>query len=93
MISFNFTLRNPRSNAFENLWCGSYKTPFKNKFVELEFYKDNSLVSVMVDLTFRRSHAGLVIDLGIFGYNVQCQFYDCRHWDYETNTWETHNEP
>jgi len=89
MISFNFSLRNPWSNTFKNLWCKSYTTPFKNKFIELECYKDNSLLSVMFDCSFRRSHAGLVIDLGVFGYNVQFQFYDNRHWNSDTDTWES----
>ena len=89
MISFNLSLQNPWSDTFKNFWCRCYKTPFKNKFIELEFYKDNSLLSVMFDWSFRRSHAGLVIELGIFGYNVQFQFYDNRHWNSDTDTWET----
>jgi hypothetical protein len=92
MISLNFSLRNPWSNTFKNLWAGSCKTPFNNKFIELEVYKDNSLVSVMFDLSLRRSHAGLVIDLGLLGYNVQLQFYDNRHWDSDTDTWEIYND-
>jgi hypothetical protein len=26
--------------------------------------------------------------LGLFGYDVELHFYDCRHWNYLTNTWE-----
>ena len=85
MISLNFNLRNPWSNEFKNLWCKSYVTPFKHKFIELEFLKDSTFVSFMFNWTIRQSHAGLGIVLGLFGYNVHFNFYDCRHWDYENS--------
>ena len=88
MISFDFNLRNPWSNEFKNLWCRAYDTPFKNKYIELEFYKDTSLVSVRLNWTVRQSHAGLDLELGLFGYNIHFNFYDNRHWDVETATWD-----
>jgi hypothetical protein len=88
VISFDFNLRNPWSNEFKNLWCRAYDTPFKNKYIELEFYKDTSLVSVRLNWTVRQSHAGLDLELGLFGYNIHFNFYDNRHWDVETATWD-----
>lgn len=88
MISFNFNLRNPWSTTFKNLWWKSFDTLFKNKFIELEVYKDTTLVSVMFNWTVRQSHAGLDLELGLFGYNVHFQFYDNRHWNNETATWD-----
>jgi hypothetical protein len=90
MISLNFDLRNPWSNTFKNLWCRSYETPFKNKFIELGLTKDFTLVSFRFNWTVRQSHAGLDLELGVFGYNVNFQFYDNRHWDVETGSWEVH---
>lgn len=81
MISFNFNLRNPWGNCFENLWCKGYPTPFKNKFIELECYKDEHLVSFMFNWTVRQSHAGLDLELGLLGYCVHVNFYDNRHWN------------
>ncbi len=81
MISFNFTLRNPWSTAFNNIWCRAYATPFKHKFIELEFTRDFTLVSFMFNWTIRQSHAGLDLELGLFGYCVHFQFYDSRHWN------------
>jgi len=26
--------------------------------------------------------------LGLLGYDVELQFYDTRHWNYDANTWE-----
>jgi hypothetical protein len=89
MISFNFNLRNPWSNTFKNLWNRVYKTPFKNKFIELEVTRDFTLVSVMFNWTMRQSHAGLDIELGLFGYCFRFNFYDNRHWSQITNEWDT----
>lgn len=91
MISFNCNIRNPWSTTFKNLWCRSYSTPFKNKFVELEFTRDFTLVSFMFNWTVRQSHAGLDLELGLLGYCVHFNFYDCRHWNNETVSWEVHD--
>ena len=91
MISFNFHLRNPWHVTFKNLWCCVFKTPFKNKFIELELTKDFSLLTVSFDWTVRQSHAGLSLELGIFGYNIHFNFYDNRHWDAETNNWANYH--
>ncbi len=93
MISFNFNLRNPWSKTFiKNLLCRVYDTPFKNKFIELEVYRDFTIVAFMFNWTFRQSHAGLDIDLGLFGYNVHFNFYDNRHWNTEEGRWMFYNE-
>jgi hypothetical protein len=88
MISFNFNLRNPWGNEFENLWNRAYDTPFKNKYIELELYKDFTIVSCNFNWTMRQSHAGVDVDLGLFGYNIHFQFYDSRHWNRDNNDWE-----
>jgi hypothetical protein len=92
MISINFNLRNPWSNTFKNLWCKSYVTRFKNKFIELEVTKDFTLISFMFNWTIRQSHAGLDLELGLFGYNIHFNFYDIRHWDQNTQKWEVYEE-
>ena len=92
MISLNFNIRNPWSNTFKNLWCQSYSTPFKNKFIELEVTRDSTLVSFMFNWTIRQSHAGLDLEVGLFGYNVHFQLYDNRHWNTETGCWVRYDE-
>lgn len=92
MISFNINIRNPWSTAFKNLWCRAYKTPFKNKYIELEVTKDSTLISFMFNWTVRQSHAGLELEIGLFGYNVHFQFYDNRHWDYGRGHYFNYNE-
>jgi hypothetical protein len=91
MISVNFNLRNPWSHEFKNLWNRAYNTPFANKYIELEIYKDSSLASFMFNWTMRQSHAGVDLDMGLLGYNAHIQFYDGRHWNSDTNNWEAHD--
>lgn len=88
MISLNFNIRNPWSTSFKNLWNRAYTTPFKNKFIELEVTKDFTLMSFMFNWTVLQSHAGLDIEVGVFGYNVHFNFYDNRHWDNGKNRYE-----
>lgn len=88
MISFNFNIRNPWSNRFENLWNRAYDTPFEHKFIELEVTRDFTLVSFMFNWTVRQSHAGLDLEVGLFGYNVHFNFYDNRHWNSETGKYQ-----
>ncbi len=92
MISFNFNIRNPWSNRFENLWCRAYNTPFTNKFIELEVTRDFTLISFMFNWTVRQSHAGLDLEVGLFGYNIHFQFYDNRHWNTEAGRYYVYGE-
>jgi hypothetical protein len=92
MISVNFNIRNPWSQRFENLWNRSYTTPFNNKYIELEVFKDTTIVAFTFQLTTRQSHAGLLIDLGLFGHSISLNIYDSRHWSYETNRYYKYDE-
>ncbi len=92
MITLHFLIRNPFSQKFVNLWSRTFNTPFKYKFVELEFYKDSSLISFRVDLTTRQSHSGLNLEVGLLSYCVNFTFYDCRHWNYGASRYEYYEE-
>jgi len=90
MISFNFNLRNPWSNTFKNLWCRTYRVT-ENKSLELEVTQDFTLVSFMFNWTIRQSHAGLDLELGLFGYNVYVTFSDNRHWIVEKGRYQIYD--
>lgn len=92
MIYFNFSLRNPWSQKFKNLWCCVYDTPFKFKFIELEFYKDSSLFCFNINITTRQSHAGIDIEIGLLGYCFHFNLHDSRHWNYEEGRWMFYTE-
>ena len=91
MVNLQLNIRNPWSTTFKNLWCRAYNTPFKNKYIELEFTKDVSLVTFVFNWTIRQSHAGLDLELGVFGYNAHFNFYDNRHWDYARGMYTEEN--
>jgi hypothetical protein len=92
MISLNFNISNPWSHRFENLWCKSYVTPFKHKFLEMELLKDTSILSFMFQLAGRTSHGGLSMELGLLGYSFSFNFYDNRHWNYDAGRYFKYNE-
>ena len=92
MINFSFNLSNPWSKRWTNVWCHTYDTPFKNKYLELEVIKDTSIVSFMFRFHTRTDHGGLYMDIGLLGYNFSANFYDSRHWNYETGQYFNYGE-
>ena len=92
MIGISFNLRNPWSQEFKNLWNKVIDTPHPSKYIELEVYKDSSLLSFNFSWTIRQSHGGLDFDLGLFGYCFHFNFYDIRHWNYEAGRYYKYSE-
>jgi len=84
MININFSISNPLSRRFiiVKTWYG--KTPFKNKFWEVQINKTNDIIKIAVDWTIRKDHAGLNVSFGLLGFDIIFVFYDQRHWDYVT---------
>jgi hypothetical protein len=60
--------------------------------VEFNGYRTNYIINVNFHFKPVGDHAGARIMLGLLGYVVELHFYDTRHWDHNTNTWETYNE-
>jgi hypothetical protein len=71
-------------------WQGS--TPWPTKFWEIEIYKSADILDFGLDITHRQSHAGIRLDLALFGYNFTATFHDSRHWNPLSNTWEHYEE-
>lgn len=92
MINFNFNLTNPWSKRWSNIWCRVYDLPIKNKFFELEVFKDTTIVSFGFRLTTRQDHAGLMLDMGLLGYSFIANFYDNRHWNSKEGRWMIYTE-
>jgi len=87
MILLQFNISNPLSDTWTILWNKS-KLIGNNKAVEFNGYLTNHIINV--DLNFKPvgDHGGVRIMLGLFGFDVELHFYDTRHWNYVTNTWE-----
>lgn len=90
MINFSFDIAHPFETKFKNFWCKSWPTPFKTKFIELELHTIEHLAGWNFHLSTRCDHAGLDIQLSLFGVCLHFNFYDNRHWDYDNNTWEVY---
>ena len=87
MLKIQFTIHNPLSTRFENIWCKGWGLT-KHKAVELQLTKTTDIVKFLVNITHGRDHAGVMIELGLLGYTVCFNIYDTRHWDYTNNRWE-----
>jgi hypothetical protein len=91
MLSLAINLRNPYSQQFKNLWSKMWGVN-SHKYIELEVYRDSSLLSINFSWTIRQSHAGLDIELGLLGYCVHFNLYDNRHWNYTEGRWMRYSE-
>lgn len=92
MILISINIRNPWSQQFKNLGSIVYESVFKHKYIEIEWYKDSSIVAVNFNWTIRQSHAGVDIELGLLGYCFHFNFYDNRHWNYSAGRYYKYDE-
>jgi hypothetical protein len=89
VINLNFNIVNPwrTDKVWNTLWSKSgYIT--KNKAWEFNGYRTGHIINIEFQLTFQGDHAGARLMIGLFGYEVELDFYDTRHWNYDQNTWE-----
>lgn len=54
---------------------------------ECEWVGILSLISFSFTWRWRQDHAGVDLQFTLLGLSHTVQFYDNRHWDYETNNW------
>ncbi len=90
MINLNFTIENPFSDRFETL-ASTSKILTKYKAVEANVYRTATIVKFSVAYSIRRDHAGLRIEIGLFGCDCEFHIYDTRHWDYENKCWTVYD--
>jgi hypothetical protein len=86
MIYFSFNITNPFVRKFKSY--NKLIKVSKNKTLDLEFTKDNTIIFFYFRLSARESHAGLCLYFGLLGYSIGLEFSDDRHWDMEKGTWE-----
>jgi len=91
MINLNFAIGYPfTSTSFNHIFNYVCGTPFKHKYFEFEVFQDcENLIHFKFDWTTKCDHAGVRLELGLFGYELVFQLYDNRHWDYKKNGWVT----
>lgn len=90
MIYFNINIRNPWSNRFENVknWAGQIT---EWKCWEVEILKTENLFRFEFHYTIMQDHAGLQLELGLLGWELNAGIHDSRHWDEENNSWKTYD--
>jgi hypothetical protein len=88
--NFNITIANPFSKKdFKSLYDKNGKIT-ENKCWEFQIYEDDKLIKLSISLSFKTDHAGFNFEFGMFGYIITFEICDHRHWDYENNKWEEH---
>ena len=94
VLYFNFKLSNPfkvKERGQRNFveWD---RTLTKNKALEFQvsFWGSfRELFVVGVDTRWTgQDHAGIKIDMTVFGFGFVLNLYDIRHWNYDTDSWE-----
>lgn len=93
MIRLNFEIDYPfTSTSFNHIFNYVCGTPFKHKYFELEVFQDcENLLHFKFDWRRKCDHAGIKLELGLFGYETMFCLYDNRHWDYKNNCWTKSN--
>lgn len=88
MIHASFALRFPWSRRFDSgrVWHGTIN---QHKGWEIQLMKTNTIVEFDLAWTTQQDHAGPRLEFGAIGHTVCFQIYDRRHWNHNTNSWET----
>ena len=89
MIYISFGLSNPWGQPFDNLWNRSGLIT-NHMAWEAEILQTRQLIGFEINYTRRQDHAGLTLELALFGRSISFQIYDTRHWNDETGAWEVH---
>lgn len=85
MINLTFEISNPFSDRWDAPYC-KHKV-LQHRAVELNVYKTGIILTLNLRYTVRHDHAGFLIRVGIFGWEVEYHLYDTRHWDDDNSSW------
>lgn len=81
MIHYSFRIKNPYSDRFQHA-VTKHGIVTENKAWEFNVYRTATVLALSLEFTMRRDHAGLRLEVGFLGYDVEFQIYDVRHWNY-----------
>ena len=89
MINLNFNIVNPwRTDKVWNILWSKSGSITKNKAWEFNGYRTDRIINIEFHWSLKGDHAGARLVFGVFGYEIELEFYDTRHWDFEKNTWK-----
>lgn len=89
MINLSFSLLNPFGKDKWDSIFAKHGMLSKNKGWELEVARSNTIIDATLRISFRQSHAGILIAAGLFGTEITFNIYDTRHWNYKEGRWES----
>lgn len=79
MFTLSIRVYNPFSKASFTSADGFVLPVTKNKTLEINLYKDRTILSFELALETNCDHAGFRIEFGLFGRSIEFHFYDNRH--------------
>jgi hypothetical protein len=90
MIYLGIAIRSPfTSVTFRNYWSRWWRVPgLKHKNFELEFVRTENLVHLSFDINPWHDHGGFSLMFGLLHHEINCNFYDTRHWDRDHHSWK-----
>ena len=89
MFQASYLIHDPRDGYHEaSIIFGAGKRLTQNKSVDLSILKSNAIIGCGLEFTQRQDHAGLNIDVSLFGFDFNVNLHDNRHWDVDANDWE-----
>ena len=77
---------------FKSFWCKTIQLAEYKFFEAQSYFHSKSLVDIEFRWTTKTDHAGVTIDVVLFGLGIVVSIYDCRHYDDDAGCWEVHNE-
>lgn len=92
MIYFNFTIQNPwhtdKRQPWKDIFQGQWKiTRNKNFEFRLDYYTYDWFEFGLNTRWRGEDHAGVAVDIRLFGLGVSVGVSDQRHWNYDKNRW------
>lgn len=98
MKTIYYWSKKPKENKAKELqiYTSLYLTPEINFNLNLSQQDTNifnfdirlfGLLNLLICKDKKSDHAGLRIELNLFGLNTNYTHYDTRHWDYENDAW------
>jgi hypothetical protein len=90
MIYLSLNLSNPWSRKWQIVKSLSRQLT-RNTYAEFNIYRTGNILGLEVNWTLRQDHAGVRLQLGLVGWEVEMHVYDIRHWNSTTENWETYD--
>lgn len=83
MINFNFSIDNPWSTRWQTLFCKAGLLS-QHKAWEFNGYRTHQIIDLTFELKQGKiDHPGAFLMIGLFGYALEFNLYDTRHWNHK----------